>query len=522
MFSPYVDLHTHTTQSDGRLTPQELIQAAQDAGICVMSITDHNYTEDLGDLRADFPEMTLIQGAEVSALYTDGTGAEHELHIVALGFDPKDPGMQSMLARHQPDRRPYIEMILDKLRENGIDLGTYDDIVARCPNTKYVGRMALARCLFEDGYTTSVDQSFDIYLGVHGERRAYIKNPLRYDSLDNVVRTIIHAGGTPILAHLLMYDLDNGNRSGGKEKNRLVRHFKQLTDRYGSAGGMEVFYTRYNTEDRLYLLGMARKYGLLLSAGSDYHQQEEWETLDHRISCSACCNLLDHLGIQVDYTLQPSALCVLSGFSGVGKGTVCAHLSNGFVNGKPIALIRSVTNRPPRNDGEYYTFVTKEDFAALAEQHQFLEYNDAYIGNGYATPAWEVRSAIESGRPPLLEIDRVGLYRLLTDGKIDPALVRSVFLAAPAAEVARRLCLRGTETESAILRRLETAVLESDHLKLYNAVIVNQNIDQTVADTVKVFEGTAVESSFDIKTFQTEMKEIISALSQRPVDRGQM
>ena len=518
MFTPYVDLHTHTTQSDGRLTPQELIQAAQDAGIRVMSITDHNYTEDLGDLRASFPEMTLIQGAEVSALYTDGTGTEHELHIVALGFDPKDPDMQNMLASHQPDRHPYIEMILNKLRENGIDLGTYDDIVARCPDTRYVGRMALARCLFEDGYTASVDQSFDIYLGAHGERRAYVKNPLRYNSLEDVVRTILGAGGTPILAHLLMYDLDNGNRSGGEEKDRLVRYFRQLTDRYGGTGGMEVYYTRYNIEDRLYLLGMARKYALLLSAGSDYHQQEEWETLEHRISCCACSDLLEHLGVHVNYALQPAALYILSGFSGAGKGTICERLAGRSITGKPITLIRSVTNRPPRVENENYIFVTKEEFASLAARHQLLEYNDAYSANGYGTPTWEVRSAFEESRIPLLEIDCVGLCRLLTEGRVNPALVKSVFLVAPAAEVARRLYLRGTESEDAILRRLETAIFESDYLTLYDTVIVNQNIDQTIANTVRAFEDTTVDTLFNISTFQTEMREIISTWPQWAAD----
>ena len=133
MFEPiFVDLHTHTTRSDGMLPPRELVKAAYDVGIRVLAITDHNMTESLAELRAEFPEMKLIQGAEVSARYIDGTGVEHELHIIAVDFDPDNPKNKEMLARHQPDSRSRIEQILAKLRENGINLGTYDDFVGGC------------------------------------------------------------------------------------------------------------------------------------------------------------------------------------------------------------------------------------------------------------------------------------------------------------------------------------------------------------------------------------------------------
>lgn len=80
-----------------------------------------------------------------------------------------------------------------------------------------------------------------------------------------------------------------------------LSYFKQLVDYYGGVAGIEVYYTRYGMEDRLYLLKMARKYGLLISAGSDFHQQEAWETLHHRISASVADDLLQRLGVKVDY-----------------------------------------------------------------------------------------------------------------------------------------------------------------------------------------------------------------------------
>lgn len=519
MFAPWCDFHTHSTRSDGRLTPIELVRKAYAAGIRALSITDHNHTEDLSELRKiiteEFDEeMTLIQGAEISAIYIDGGGVEHELHIVALGFDPNDPAMKAMLASHKPDRRPYIDAILKRLKEDcgGIDIGTYDSIRAQFPTTQYIGRMVLARLLFEKGYTASVDESFDIYLGSHGQRRAYVKNPLRYSSLEEVVRTIIRAGGTPVLAHLLYYDLDGSNRIGGEEKERLVRTFKALVDAYGGVGGMEVYYARYtDMDERLYLLRLAQKYGLLISGGSDYHEQETWETLEHRLSCSACSDLLDHLGIHVHYPLPPAKLHVMSGYSGVGKGTIAQEICKLQIDGKPVALIQSYTNRPRRSENDPYTFVTREEFTAMAQANKFLEFNDAYAQNGYGTPMDAVRKAIEGNQAVLLEIDRVGLTHLLTDGKINPNLVRSVFIVADAAEVESRLVHRRTETRQRIRSRLKTAIAESHHLDLYDAVIENLVVQDAVHDVIEAFQGNPPESDFDPEKFRNDMKQILTA-----------
>ena len=523
MFAPFLDLHTHTQCSDGRLTQKQLIKKAYEAGIRVLSITDHNYTEDLTELReyamSEFEdELILIQGAEISAIYVDGNGVEHELHIVALGFDPNNEEMNAMLAKHQPDRRPYITAILNRLKDDcgGIEIGTYDEICACFPSTKYVGRMVIARLMTEKGITSSVDEAFRLFLGSHGERRAYVKNPLRYSSLEDVVRTIIKAGGIPILAHLLYYDFDAGNRTGGAEKERLVHTFKELVDTYGGVGGMEVYYTRYKAEERLYLLQMARKYGLLISGGSDYHEQETWETLNHRTSCSACSDLLDHLGVRIHYPLQPQPLHIVSGYSGVGKGTVCAKIKGRRIGGDPVALIQSYTNRTPRSPNDPYTFVSRERFSELAKQNQFLEFNDAYAQNGYGTPVESVRVAIENKQAVLLEIDRVGLLHLLTDGKINPNLIISVFIVADAVDVAMRLYLRGTEDESKICSRLETSVKESYYLDLYDSVIKNDVVDDTVEAVIEAFEGNPPECTFDPVAFRTEMEEVLTTYWRTP------
>lgn len=518
MLAPFCDFHTHTTRSDGRLSPIQLVRKAYAAGIRVLSITDHNYSEDLSPLRKAIAdefdeEMVLVQGSEVSATYVDGKGSEHELHIVALGFNPDDPNMKALLAAHQPDRKPYIDAILKRLKDEcDIDIGSYENIREQFPDKSYIGRMTLARLMTDRGITASVDEAFDRYLGSHGERKAYVKNPLRYSSLEEVVRTIIQAQGIPILAHLLYFDLDDGNRVGGEEKERLVRTFRELVDAYDGIGGMEVYYTRYkDMNERLYLLQMARKYGLLISGGSDYHEQETWETLEHRTSCSACSDLLEHLGIKVNYPLQPADLYVMSGYSGVGKGTIAEILKARQIDGKPVALIQSYTNRAPRSENDPYTFVTREEFTAMAKAHKFLEFNDSYAKNGYGTPVAAVREAIESDHAVLLEIDRVGLLHLLTDGKISPNLIHSAFIVADAAAVETRLRLRGTEPQEKIRSRLETAKEESYHLNLYDAVIENHVVDDAVHAVIAAFEGNPPANNFDPVKFRADMDHILTA-----------
>lgn len=254
----------------------------------------------------------------------------------------------------------------------------------------------------------------------------------------------------------------------------------------------------------------------MISAGSDYHQQEEWETLHHRTSWSVCSELLEHLGVEVTCDLRPSDLLVVSGFSGVGKGAVCEKLEGKFVNGKQIAGIRSVTSRASRTLNENYTFVSSERFAELVSQNQLLEHNGAYGKHGYGTPVWEVRTAIEEGKIPLLEIDRVGLTNLLTDGKINPKHIKSVFLTADAAEVARRLYLRGTDSEPSIRSRLETAMQESACVDLYDAVIENRVVAQAAEAVVASFEGVPLESGFDPGAFQKEMRDVLTKAWRRP------
>ena len=282
----YIDLHTHTNRSDGKLPPDELLRRAADAGIGVLAITDHNVTPpDLEALQSRFPAIRLVRGAEVSCTYP-AEGRNVELHVVALCFDPQHPQMTDVLSRSQTDRRPYVNALLEKLSACGIDAGTYDELRAAWPDSRHVGRMHLAKTMVERGYVQSIEEAFDVYLGAFGQRRAYVENPLRYASLEEAVSAILAAGGVPVLAHLYYYQLSH------EENLRLVRYFKELA---GDAAAMEVEYGRYDRALRDALAAIAAEYGLMPSAGSDYHAQATFETLDHRTPLSACARLAEYI-----------------------------------------------------------------------------------------------------------------------------------------------------------------------------------------------------------------------------------
>ena len=288
MQETYLDLHTHTVQSDGAYSPLVLCGLAREANINILAITDHNFTEDLTELRSAWPELRIIQGAEISCLYTDPQGTSRELHVVALGVDRENPKLKAVLAKNQPDRKPYIDAILQRLRDCGIDLGSYEDLCRRNPGKRHIGRMDIAKQMADEGYTASVEEGFDVYVGSHGACRAYVPNPLRYVSLEEAVAAVVAAGGAAVLAHLYYYLLSDA------ENDTLLRQFKALS---GKNGALEVFYSRYTSEQRKELKALADSHDLMYSAAGDFHGQDRDESLVNRFTAESCEKLLRFLGI---------------------------------------------------------------------------------------------------------------------------------------------------------------------------------------------------------------------------------
>ncbi len=243
-----VDLHLHTTASDGRLTPGELIALVARKGLQVVSVTDHDSTEGLGEaLEAAkaFPHLTVIPGIELS---TDIPG--DEIHVLAYFVRHNDEELMATLRKFRQGRLERGKGMVEKLRALGMDIEWQR--VQEIAGDGSVGRPHVALALMEKGYVSQTNEAFEKYLGRNGP--AYVERE-KLTPLE-AVEAISSWGGVAVLAHpAQLPDLD--------DKLEELR----------SAGlvGMEVYYAQYSEERILELASTAARHGLLPCGGSDYH-----------------------------------------------------------------------------------------------------------------------------------------------------------------------------------------------------------------------------------------------------------
>jgi predicted metal-dependent phosphoesterase TrpH len=250
-----VDLHAHTTRSDGVLDPAGLIAAAWTAGVRTFSLTDHDtlagYREAVAC--AAIPEgMTLVPGVEINALVPSGVDLwEAELHILGFGMDPSDEAFEATLASQRDRRRLRFARTVDRLRELGLPI---DAQVATLDPTDddALGRPTIARALMAAGFATSVEDAFTRLIG-HG-CPAYI----RREGLGptEAIAAIRAAGGIAVLAHF-----------------REAPDRPDVLDELGAAGlvGLEVYYRSFDADTVAAVGAVAAARGLLATGGTDYH-----------------------------------------------------------------------------------------------------------------------------------------------------------------------------------------------------------------------------------------------------------
>lgn len=282
----YIDMHTHTTNSDGMWGPEHVVEEALRNKVGFLALSDHNRTTDLSYLRKKHPDIALIDAAEFSCMYTHDDITQ-EVHVIGLGFDPNNSKIHDVIEKNQPDRRPYIQAILDRLSQIDIHIGTYDSLrneLSTC--CTHFGRTQLAIKMHQLGYVNSVAEAFDEYIGEYGKRKAYVKCDLVYVSLQQCVEAIVSAGGVAVLCHLLNY------RLGTEGERWLLQYFKSFA---GSRGALETSYGMYSEEERQYLRTLADEFGLLHSAGSDFHAKEG-DSLNHQFDSAQFQPILEALG----------------------------------------------------------------------------------------------------------------------------------------------------------------------------------------------------------------------------------
>ncbi|HIR77066.1 MAG TPA: guanylate kinase [Candidatus Choladousia intestinipullorum] len=197
-------------------------------------------------------------------------------------------------------------------------------------------------------------------------------------------------------------------------------------------------------------------------------------------------------------------LIVVSGFSGVGKGTLMKCLTERYGH---YALSISATTRPPRKgeeDGREYFFKTKEEFEQLIKEERLIEYA-CYCGNYYGTPCDYVEDQMEQGRDVILEIELQGALKVRQ--KYPEALL--LFVMPPDAQtLLSRLQTRGTETEDVIRARLERAVEESQDVEKYDYMIINDDLEQSVEKLHSLIESQHYKMSRNLDFVRQIRKEI--------------
>jgi predicted metal-dependent phosphoesterase TrpH len=250
-----IDLHTHTTRSDGVVPPTELVRQAAAVGVRLLSLTDHDTLAGYREVvAADAipPGLTLVPGVEINAIVTRDLGLwEGELHILGFGMDPADDIFEATLAAQRARRRDRFERTVAVLRELGLSI---DDQLAAITDSgdDALGRPTVARALIAAGHATSVEDAFTRLLG--WGKPAYV--PRTGLGPVEAITAIRAAGGLAALAHFA-------------EAPSRIEVVRELAD--AGLGGLEVYYRSFDVATVAAVAGVARQLGLVPTGGSDYH-----------------------------------------------------------------------------------------------------------------------------------------------------------------------------------------------------------------------------------------------------------
>ena len=250
-----VDLHTHTTASDGVLTPHELVDLAIERGLVLIAITDHDTTAGIDAAQAHAAgRLEVWPGVEIS---TDVPGSE--VHILGYFIDHHRPDFTATLAELRESRLHRAEQMVQKLAELGVPVSWQR--VKELAGLGAIGRPHVAQALLEAGHVSTFREAFDRYIGRTGP--AYVE---RYKLTPvEAIGLILDAGGMPVLAHPIYI----GPAAETGEQFDLRGYLPELV-RAGLAG-IEAYYPNYTPEVSRDLLAIAQEFGLIPTGGSDFH-----------------------------------------------------------------------------------------------------------------------------------------------------------------------------------------------------------------------------------------------------------
>lgn len=243
-----IDLHIHTTASDGRFSPEEIVRKAAAMGMTVIAIADHDSVAGIPPaLQAaqSFPQLRIIPNVEISTDTIDG-----EVHILGYFIDYTDSGLRAALEKFRDSRVTRARRMVDKLKKFNINIEWQR--VKEIAGVGSVGRPHIAQAMLEKGYITSFREAFEKYIGNGGP--AYVEREKM--TPEEAVALVLSARGLPVLAHPFTIN----------DTETMI-----ITLKAAGLVGIEAYYGGYTSEQTKDLLGMAKRHHLIASGGSDYH-----------------------------------------------------------------------------------------------------------------------------------------------------------------------------------------------------------------------------------------------------------
>lgn len=263
-----IDLHTHTTASDGTDSPAELVTAAREAGLDVLAITDHDTTAGWDEaLTARPPGLTVVPGVEFSCVHVDAEGRRVSLHLLAYLMDPVNPAIREEWERLRESRRARGRTMVDRLAADGFPI-TWEQVSGLAGDGS-VGRPHIGRALVEAGVVPDVDTAFRQLLS---SRQPYYVRKVDTDVF-RAIRLVREAGGVPVFAH------PQARRRGPVVDDQTIAAM-------AAAGlvGIEVEHPDHDEDDRDHAAALAQYLGLVPTGSSDYHGRNKTTALGARLT----------------------------------------------------------------------------------------------------------------------------------------------------------------------------------------------------------------------------------------------
>ena len=246
-----IDLHNHTSASDGTDSPAEAVELASSLGLAAISITDHDSVSGVAEamVAGNTLGVEVVPGIEVSSDYRD-----NNVHILGYFIDIRAPELRPVLDWVRTEREERNRRITERLCADGFDI-SLPELKNDYPES-VLGRPHMAEMMMRKGYTRSIAEAFEKYLG---EGCPYYM-PKRRISIRQAVEVIVRSGGVPVLAHPLQYHYPE------PEVIEMVETARSLGVR-----ALEAYYSEHTPEQHAWVLALAERYGLGVSGGSDYH-----------------------------------------------------------------------------------------------------------------------------------------------------------------------------------------------------------------------------------------------------------